>query len=265
MKRDDSFNENGDREKENGEELIAGRQAVLEVLRSGKPQRIILAEGLKGAIINEITLLARQGRVQVERLARNEFQNMAGHITGNQGVAALVSPFEYFDLEELIALSRSPRRDPFLVMLDHIEDPQNLGAIMRTADAAGVDGIIIPSHRATGVTATVRKVACGAAERLKVAMVGNLNQAAETLKREGFWIYGAEGDGEKEHYLADYRCPLVLVLGSEGKGISRLLRENCDLTLSIPMPNIVGGSLNVSAAAAVLIYAVLGQREGWSG
>ena len=249
---------------ERNEELVMGRQAVLEALRTGKPLKIMLAEGLKGAIINEITLLARQRKVMVERLTRNDFTEMAGDFSGSQGVAALVPPFEYLELDELIALSRSPRRDPFLIMLDHIEDPQNLGAIMRTADAAGVDGLIIPSHRAAGVTATVRKVACGAAERLPVALVVNLNQAAETLKREGFWLYGAEADGDEEYHKADFRRPLVLVLGSEGKGLSRLLRQNCDLTLTIPMPGTVGGSLNVSAATAVLVYAVLAQREGWS-
>lgn len=248
-----------------GEELIAGRQAVLEALRFSKPQRLILSEGLKGAIINEITLLARQNRVKLTRLTRQEFQELAGHIPGNQGVAALVSPFVYSSLDELISLSRRPDHYPFLLMLDHLEDPQNLGAIMRTADAAGVDGLIIPTDRAAGVTAAVRKVACGAAERLPVAMVGNLNQAAETLKREGFWIFAADQDGEKEYYRADYKTPLVLVLGSEGKGVSRLLKKNSDLSLFIPMPNLKGGSLNVSAAAAVMIYAVLSQREGWSG
>jgi 23S rRNA (guanosine2251-2'-O)-methyltransferase len=148
-------------------------------------------------------------------------------------------------------------------MLDHLEDPQNLGAVMRTADAAGVNGIIIPSHRAAGVTAAVRKVAAGAAERIPVAMVGNLNHAAEALKKEGYWLYAAEADGEEEYYRADYRRPLVLVVGSEGKGLSRLLRQNCDVTLSIPMPGTAAGSLNVAAATAVLVYAVLAQREGW--
>lgn len=245
------------------EELVVGRQAVLEALRSGKPQRIMLADGLKGAIINEITLLARQRKVPVKRLPRPEFLNEAGDISGNQGVAAVVAPFDYRTLEELISISRKPGQDPFLIMLDHIEDPHNLGAVMRTADAAAVHGLIIPNHRAAGVTATVRKVAAGAAERMPVALVGNLNQAAEILKKEGFWLYGAEADGDEDFYRADYNRPLVLVIGSEGKGLSRLLRQNCDLTVSIPMPGAAGGSLNVSAATAVLVYAVLARRKGW--
>ncbi len=265
MSRDDQEEKTSKNGVENGagDELIFGRQPVLEALRSSKPQRILLSEGLKGAIINEITLLARQRKVPVDRLSKSDFSKQVEDFERSQGVAAYVPSFEYLELEELIAISRSSRRDPFLIMLDHLEDPQNLGAVMRTADAAGVDGIIVASHRAVGVTAAVRKVSAGAAERIPVAMVGNLNAAAETLKKEGYWLYAAEADGEEEYYRADYRRPLVLVVGSEGKGLSRLLRQNCDVTLSIPMPGTVAGSLNVAAATAVLVYAVLAQREGW--
>ncbi len=244
------------------EELIAGRQAVVEALRYSKPARILLAEGQKGAVINEITLLARQRKVPVKRLSRNEFDQFAGELAGNQGVAALVPPFQYCSLSRLMEMARRSRDEPFLIMLDHLEDPQNLGAVMRTADAAGVHGLIIPDKRAAGVTAAVRKVAAGAAERLPVALAGNLNRATELLKREGFWLYGAEADGDKPYYQADYRRPLVLVIGSEGKGLSRLLRQNCDLTLTIPMPGHTG-SLNVAASAAILTYAALANREGW--
>ncbi len=254
--------DNGVENGEEQEELIAGRQAVLEALRYSKPVNIFLAEGLKGAVINEITLLARQKRVPVKRLSRNDFDQIAGDIPGNQGVAAYVSPFQYCSLSRLINIARESSGEPFLIMLDHLEDPQNLGAVMRTADAAGVDGLIIPDRRAAGVTAAVRKVAAGAAERMPVALAGNLNRAAEMLKKEGFWLYGAEADGREAYYRADYRRPLVLVIGSEGKGLSRLLRQNCDLTLSIPMPGKTG-SLNVAASTAVLTYAALAQREGW--
>ena len=249
-------------------ELIAGRQAVLEVLRSGEPLCIKLAEGVKGKIINEITALARQKRIPLVFLPKNDFHKEAGEISGNQGVAAVVAPFKYYDLDELISISRSAKADPleapFLLMLDHIEDPHNLGAVMRTADAAGVHGLIIPGQRAAGVTAAVRKIASGAAERIPVALVGNLNRAAEVLKKEGFWLYGAESDGDEDYYRVDYRRPLVLIIGSEGRGLSRLLRRNCDLVISIPMPGNKAGSLNVSTAAAVLIYAALGQRKGWA-
>jgi len=240
----------------NKEELIGGRQAVFEALRFGKPHRIIIAEAQKGSIIEDITTLAGEKAVRIELLSKAEFNSIAGHIPGNQGVAAAVAPFRYLALAEIISLAKSSSKKPFLLMLDHIEDPHNLGAVMRTADAAGLDGLIIPNQRAVAVNATVRKVAAGAAERIPVAMVGN-------LKKEGFWLYGAEADGDREYYHADYCLPLVLVVGSEGKGISRLLRQNCDLLLSIPMPGTAAGSLNVSAAAAVLIYTALSLREGW--
>jgi len=248
--------------REHSEELIAGRQAVLEALRYSKPLKIYLAEGQRGAVIDEITLLARQRKVPVKRLSKEDFEHTAGDILGHQGVAALVTPFQYSSLSRLIELSRESGKEPFLIMLDHLEDPQNLGAIMRTADAAGIHGLIVPDQRAAGVTAAVRKVAAGAAERMPVALVGNLNRAAAMLKKEGFWLYGAEADGREEYYRVDYCRPLVLVIGSEGKGLSRLLRKNCDLTLHIPMPGETG-SLNVAAATAVLTYAALAQREGW--
>jgi len=261
--RDRSNNKSGHTLNYDEEELVVGRHAVLEALRYGKPLQIILADGLKGATADEITLLARQQKVKVKQLSKSDFITEVGDISGSQGVAARVAPFEYCTLDELISISRKPKAEPFLIMLDHIEDPQNLGAVMRTADAAAVHGIIIPSHRAAGVTASVRKVAAGAAERIPVALVGNLNQAAEVLKKEGFWLYGAESDGDEQYYRADYKRPLVLVIGSEGKGLSRLLRKNCDLTLNIPMPGRFDRSLNVAAAAAVLVYAALAQREGW--
>ncbi len=247
-----------------GEEIVVGRQAVLEALRSGKPMRILLAEGLKGAIIDEINQLARKRKIPVKRLERNEFEKETGGHDGSQGAAAIAAPFEYCSLDDLVSTARSATEEPFLIMLDHIEDPHNLGAVMRTADLAGVHGIIIPNHRAAGVTAAVRKVAAGGAERLPVAMVGNLNRAAEKLKKEGFWLYGCEADGSEDYYRADYKRALVLVIGSEGKGLSRLLRQNCDLTLAIPMPSTATGSLNVSVAAGILIYAALAQRKGWT-
>lgn len=251
----------------NKEELIGGRQAVLEALRSGKPRRVFIVDGQRGPIISEITALAKKKGVPVEYLSRVDFNNAAGNITGNQGVSAVVPPFRYSSLADVIALAKSSEKIPFLVILDHLEDPHNLGAVMRTADAAGVHGLIIPNQRAAAVTAAVRKVAAGAAERIPVAMVSNLNQAAGTLKAEGFWLYGAEAAGGEEHYRADYSLPLVLVIGSEGKGIAQLLRQNCDLILSIPMPGVAtgssAGSLNVSTAAAVLIYTALARREGW--
>lgn len=249
----------------NKSELIAGRHAVSEALLRGNALRLFMAEGQKGPVIAEIITTAGQKKVPLEYLPKKNFEELAGYLGGSQGVAAEVSPFAYSSLKALIALSASTAGEPFLLMLDHVEDPQNLGAVMRTADAAGVDGLIIPEQRAAAVTPAVRKVAAGAAERIPVAMVGNLNRAAEALKKAGFWLYGADAGGDREFYRADYCRPLVLAIGSEGKGLSPLLRKNCDLILSIPMPGAAAGSLNLSAAAAVLIYTALGQRKGWSG
>ncbi len=246
------------------DELIGGRQAVLAAIRYGTVKRILLTDDSRGEIITELLALAATNKITVERLKKEAFLDQAGFISGHQGVAALVPPYRYCDLDQLITASHSQASHPFLLMLDHLEDPQNLGAIMRTADATGIDGLIIPDRRAAGVTAAVRKVAAGAAERVRVAQVTNLSQAAARLKEEGFWLYGAEADGDMPYYRADYRLPLVLVIGSESKGLSTLLRKNCDRTISIPMPGQAVGSLNVSAAAAVLIYAAMGQREGWS-
>jgi 23S rRNA (guanosine2251-2'-O)-methyltransferase len=253
----------GNQTAENNEELVIGRQAVLEALRYGSPLQVLLAEGCRGSIIDEIKALAGLKKITTERLARDDFERKTGGIPGSQGTAAIMPPFEYSTLDDLIGRSKTSDEEPFLLMLDHIDDPRNLGAVMRTADAAGVHGLIIPGDRAAGITAAVRKVAAGAAERLPVAKVVNLNNAAEMLKAEGFWLYGAEADGDDYFYKADFMRPIVLVLGSEGRGISRLLRKNCDLIVSIPMPG-HSGSLNISAAAAVLIYAALSQRKGWS-
>ncbi len=250
---------------QNKSELIAGRHAVSEALLRGRPFRLFMAESQKGPVIDEIISLARQKKVPLEYLPKKDFEGLAGHLGGSQGVAAEVPPFAYSSLKTLIALSASTAGEPFLLMLDHVEDPQNLGAVMRTADAAGVHGLIIPEQRAAAVTPAVRKVAAGAAERIPVAMVGNLNRAAEALKKAGFWLYGADAGGDSQFYRADFCRPLVLVVGSEDKGLSPLLRKNCDLILSIPMPGAAAGSLNLSAAAAVLIYAALGQRMGWFG
>ncbi len=264
MRRQDRGATNSGHNSFNKNEIIGGRQAVLEALRCGKPQQILLVEGQKGMIINEIMVLARRQEVSLEILSKGNFNNVAGNIDGNQGVAAIVPPFQYFSLTEIIDTAKASARKPFLIMLDHIEDPHNLGAVMRTADAAGISGLIIPNRRAASVNATARKVAAGAAERLPVAMVGNLNQAAETLKKEGFWLYGAEAGADIEFYRPDYLLPLVLVIGSEKKGISQLLRQRCDLLISIPMPGSSAGSLNVSVAAALIVYAALSRREGWS-
>jgi len=243
------------------EDLVIGRRAVLEALRSGNVQRVYLAEGQKGAIVGQIAREAQRQGLPLEIMPRRELQRLVGG-GSHQGVAALARPYSYLNLEQLLERARAGREDPFLIILDHLQDPQNLGSLLRTAEAAGMDGIIIPQDRSVRITPAVRKVAAGAAERLPVARVVNLADAVQRLKKEGFWVYGTAADGPLPYYRVDYRGSFALVIGSEGKGISRLLREKCDGIISIPMRG-PGGSLNAAVAAAVIVYAAAAQREGW--
>lgn len=244
------------------EELLFGRRPVLEALRCGNLQRIYLAEGLKGGIIEQITRETKRLGLPLKVVPRDELNRMARG--GNhQGIAAAALPFRYLDLGELLEQVKSVSSIPFIMILDHLQDPQNLGSLLRTADAAGMHGIIIPEDRSVKITPVVRKVAAGAAERLPVARVVNLADAIGRLKNEGFWIYGADAKGKMPYYQVDYRCSFGLVLGSEGKGLSRLLRERCDGLISIPVRE-RAGSLNAAVAAAVIIYAAAAQREGWT-
>ena len=244
------------------EELIYGRQAVLEALKHKRLRRIYVQEGQQGSVIDSIVSQAGENNVPLAKVDRSEFLALIKEISGHQGVAALSVPFRYLSLEQLIGTARAESSAPFLLLLDHLQDPQNLGSIIRTADAAGVHGLVIPDSRSAKVTPAVRKVAAGAVERARIALVNNLSRAIETLKKEGFWVYGAETNGEDPYYRIDYQGSLALVLGSEGKGLSRIIRRHCDRTVHIPMRE-KAASLNVGAASSVLIYAALAQREGW--
>ena len=243
------------------EDLIVGRQAVLEALVHGTVNRVYAIEGRKGAIISEIAAAARQKEIPFISLSREEFERLVPNHAGHQGVAALAPPYRYHALPDLIRLAQK-NEAPYLQLLGHVQEPQKLGSRLRPAGAAGGAGRSIPGPRSAKITPAVRKVAAGAAERGPVALVGNLHQAIVALKKEGFWVYGAEADGCTPYYALDYRLPLALVIGSEAKGLLRLVRENCDQTLFIPME---GGanSLNAAVAAAVIIFAAVAQRKGW--
>lgn len=234
---------------------------MLEALRCRHLERLYLSDGQRGETIDQILRLAGEQKVPLKVVLRSELNRLTGG-GKHQGVVALAPPFSYCPLGELLEKSGSGSTGPFLVMLDHLQDPQNFGSLLRTADAAGMDGVIIPRDRSVRITPAVRKVAAGAAERLPVARVVNLADAVEQLKQSGFWIYGAEADGTLPYYQVDYRGSFVLAVGSEGQGLSRLLRERCDGIISIPMRG-AGGSLNAAVAAAVIIYAAACQREGW--
>ncbi len=239
--------------------FIWGRHPVLEALQGNLPLiKIFLQEGIQGAIINELEQKARQNNVPVERLSRVLLdKKMPGE--RHQGVLAWMEPFNYLAVADILQDARKKQEHPFFLLLDHLQDPQNLGSLLRTADAAGLDGVIIPRDRACGVTPAVFKSSAGAAAHVPLARTVNLAREMDYLKKEGFWLVGAEMSADLPFFEADYDCPLVLLLGSEGKGLSRLLREKCDFLVQIPLAGRVS-SLNVAVAGSIIIYEVFAQR-----
>lgn len=242
------------------EDVIVGRNAVTEALKSGRAvNRLLVAEGDGQGSIREIVRLARESGAIVETVARSKIEAAARGFR-HQGVLAYTSPVDYMPLDELLEAARAKSDAPFLLLLDELEDPHNLGAILRTADAVGVDGVLIPRRRSCPLSATVAKTSAGAVEYVPVARIGNIAQTIKALKDEGFWIIGADMDGTTDYFDADLTGATVLVVGSEGRGISRIVRDNCDILVKIPMLGKIN-SLNVSVAGAVLMYESLRQRR----
>lgn len=235
------------------EDYIYGRQAVKEAMQAGSVKNVVILKGRKGPVIQEIISLAQKNDIDYEYKNNKDFERMGINSSASGGIAARVSPYAYLNIEQFIKKLSTVRGNSLVLMLDHIEDPHNLGALLRTAEATGADGVIIPSDRAAGVTSTVRKVAAGATEWIPAVKVVNLARAADLLKERGFWIYGAEQGGDVPFYRAEWDRPVALVLGSEGKGISRLMQKKCDLLINIPMAGILN-SLNVSVAGGILMY-----------
>jgi len=236
-------------------EKIIRINPLLEALRSA-PERVnkVFVQEKKGhARIAEVIREARSRHVPVIFVPGRRLDQAA---PGHQGVMADVSPKRYASLKEILA--RSPR--PFVVILDEIEDPQNLGAIVRSAEGAGADGLILPERRSAGLTETVDKVSAGALEHMLVARVPNLVRAMEEMKDKGLWFVGAEGSGDESWYSFDYTGPVGIVLGSESRGLRPLVRKTCDKVLAIPLAGKVG-SLNVAAAAAIFFFEVVRQRR----
>jgi 23S rRNA (guanosine2251-2'-O)-methyltransferase len=242
-------------------ERLYGIHPILEALRAAERQieEIYLQHGRKGREIDDILRLAKSKRVPVNFRPREALDRLTG-ASQHQGAVAVVAAKAYVSFEDLLA-EMARKKDPLVLILDGIEDPHNLGAILRTAEAAGVDGVIIPERRAIGLTATVAKVSAGAVEYLPVVRVVNLSQTIERLKKENFWIYALDVEGEKTFLSIDYRGPLALVIGGEGRGIRPLVAAHCDGRIHIPMKGRVS-SLNASVAAGVLLYEVLRQRTG---
>jgi 23S rRNA (guanosine2251-2'-O)-methyltransferase len=240
---------------------LEGRNPVLEALQAGQPvNKVMLAKGAQGGPVNQIVSLCKQRGVTlqwVDRLALDRVSETSGK---HQGVIAELAAVDYADLEDVLAQAKESGRDLLLVLLDGVEDPHNLGSIIRTAEAAGAHGVIVPRHRAVGVTAAVARASAGAIAHLPVVRVTNLVETCRSLKEAGAWVVGAEAEAAQMAYQARLDGPLVLVLGGEGRGISRLLKQNCDMLVRFPMLGQVN-SLNVGVSAGLLLYEVVRQRQ----
>lgn len=238
---------------------LTGIHAVREALAAGRPlQSIVIARGLHGERLEEIVRLARRNGVSVRFEERTQVDRTAG-TRNHQGVVALTAAHAAVSLEELLAGENSPGTPGLLVLLDGIEDPQNLGAIVRTALAAGAGGVVIPERRAVGLTETVARASAGAAAHMRVARVTNLARAMEEIKEAGYWLVGLDEKADKRHTDIDLSVPIALVLGGEGKGLHQLVRERCDFVVSIPAVGPIR-SLNVSVAAGIALFEVVRQR-----
>ncbi len=242
-----------------GAEQIEGRNPVMEALRAGRPlNKLMVARGAGEGSIRAILAMAREQGVPVQEVDRAHLDAIAQSRV-HQGVIALASPREYAEPEELLERARQRGEDPFILVLDGIEDPHNLGSLLRTAECAGAHGAILPERRAAALTPAAMKASAGAAEHLPVARVTNLVQTLEWLKQQGVWIAGAEAEGSQFYTETNLRGPLALVIGSEGKGLGRLIREHCDYLVRLPLLGRVT-SLNASVAGAILMYEVVRQR-----
>ena len=245
---------------ESNENYIIGRNAVLEALKSGRVIDSIasLPSNEATGSLKVIISKAKERKIILKQMSRKALDLIAGG-KAHQGVIAFVGAKEYCTVEDILSSAESKNESPFLIIADGIEDPHNLGAIIRTAECSGAHGIIIPKRRAAGLTESVNKSSAGALEYVNIARVSNIASTIEYLKSKGLWIYGADMNGQN-YTSQDLKGPVVLVIGSEGKGISNLVRDKCDFILSLPMKGKIN-SLNASVAAGILMYEIMRQRN----
>lgn len=261
-----SFNKTANYKKENDkkeeiifEDQVEGRNSVIELLESGRDiNKIFVAKGEKHGSINKILALAEEHKVIVTEVERSKINSMS-QTDNNQGVIAIVPPFNYCEVDDILNLAKEKNEDPFIIILDGIEDPHNLGSIIRTAETAGVHGIIIPKRRAAQVNSTVNKVSAGAVEHMKIARVNNITETIRYLKENDLWICGTDINTNTYYYNQDFKMPIGIVIGNEGFGMSRLVRENCDFLIKIPMKGKIT-SLNASVSAGIVMYEAVKQR-----
>jgi 23S rRNA (guanosine2251-2'-O)-methyltransferase len=242
-------------------EYLAGRHPVLEALRAGRPlNKIWIADHVRRSLVAPILEEAKARGVVVQTADRRKLDQLVPGAS-HQGIVAQAAAIAYASVEDLLARAAGLGEDPLLVLLDEVEDPHNLGSVLRTAECTGVHGVIVPKRRSAGLTPVVAKTSAGAVEYVPVARVPNLAQTIETLKKAGIWVAGAAGEAETSVYRANLKGPLAIVIGNEGRGLSRLVRESCDFLISLPMYGRIN-SLNASVAAGVILYEAVRQRRG---
>ena len=240
------------------EDHIIGRNAVMEALKSGRPlDSVLIARGERQGSIGAIVARCRENGIPVKETDSRKLDAMAPN---HQGVIAIAACKDYVTLEELFAVAEEKGEPPFFIVCDELEDPHNLGAILRTAEAAGAHGVVVPRRRSVGLTGAVYKASAGAVEYVPVARVANITDALKEMKKRGMWVYGLDMDGE-DWCSTDLTGAMALVVGSEGRGVSRLVRENCDFVLSLPMSGRIN-SLNASVACGIVLYEAARQRKG---
>ncbi len=248
------------KEETNYQDQIEGRNAVWEFIQSGKDiNKIYIRKGEKHGSIYKIIEEAKKRKILITQLDKAKFEKVA-QMPNHQGILAMVPPFDYCEVEDILQEAEKRKEDPFILLLDEIADPHNLGSIIRTAETAGVHGIILPKRRAAMVNATVSKVSAGAVEHMKIARVNNLTETIRELKKNNIWIVGTDMNTKTYYDKQDLTGPLAIVIGSEGFGISRLVKENCDFLVKIPMKGKIT-SLNASVSTGIILYEVLRQRN----
>ena len=239
---------------------IEGRNSVIELLKAGKDiKKLYIQKGEKKGSILEIIKLAKQNKIIMSEIEKTKLDQMS-ETKNHQGVIAIVPPYEYADVDDILDAAKKKNEDPFIIILDEIEDPHNLGSIIRTAECAGAHGIIIPKRRSALVNSTVVKTSAGATSYMKVARVNNLNETIEYLKEHNVWVYGTDMLGSSYYDEQDYKGGVAIVVGSEGEGMGRLIKEKCDFLIKIPMKGKIN-SLNASVSAAIVMYEVMKQRR----
>lgn len=238
---------------------IEGRNAVIELLKSERTiNKILIARGDKQGSINEIIKLAKQNKVLITEVDRNKLDTYS-ETKHHQGVIAFVSPIEYKDVDYILKVAKDRGEDAFILIADEIEDPHNLGALIRSAEIAGCHGVIIPKRRAVAVTEVVTKVSVGATEYVPIARVNNINETIKYLKENGVWIVGTDGSAETLYYKQDLTGPIAIIVGSEGRGMNKLTMKNCDFLVKIPMMGKIT-SLNASVSGGIVLFEALKQR-----